>query len=92
MDHIYRHDLSVLRDSLRRLGAIVAEVDRNLRYIWIDNLHPDFDARSVIGCRDDELIPAAEAEPIMRFKREAWRIQAPVGLTLQFRRSDGARA
>jgi hypothetical protein len=92
VDRIYRQDLSVLRDSLRRLGAIVAEVDRNLRYVWIDNPHPDFDATCVVGRRDDELIGAAEAEPITRLKQEAWRIQAPLGLTLQFRRSDGPRA
>lgn len=81
-----------MRHSLRRLGAVVAEVDRDLRYVWIDNPHPDFDAAGVIGRRDDELIPACEAEPILHFKREAWRNQAPVARTLRFQRSDGERA
>jgi hypothetical protein len=89
---IYRHDLPALRDSLRKLGAVVAEIDRDLRYVWIDNPHPDFDAATVLGRRDDEIIGPADAAPIIRFKREAWKARAPSGCTLRFLRSDGDRA
>lgn len=92
MDSIYRNDLPSLRDSLRKLGAIVAEVSADLRYVWIDNPHPDFDASRVLGRRDDELLPGPEAEPITTFKRDAWRERMPLGRTLRFRRSDGERA
>lgn len=92
MDYIYRNDLPVLRDSLRKLGAIIAEVDRDLRYVWIENPHPDFDSAGVVGHRDDELIPSAEAEPIVSFKHEAWQTEAPLTRTVHFLRSDGPRA
>lgn len=71
---------------------MVAEVDRDLRYVWIDNPHPDFDAAAVLGRRDDELIGPAEGAPITRFKQEAWKAGAPSGCTLRFHRSDGERA
>lgn len=92
VDSIYRSDLPALRDSLRKLGAVVAEIDRELRYVWIDNPHPDFNAAGVIGRRDDELIRPADAEPMLRFKREAWEARTPSGCTLRFDRSDGQRA
>ena len=73
------------------LGAVVAEVDAQLRYVWIDNPHPDFDAKLVVGKRDDELISEAEAEEIMTLKREAFVLQSPLSRVLSFNRSDGAR-
>lgn len=69
----------------------VAEVDKKLRYVWVDNPHPDFDAKSVIGKRDDELISAADAEEIMSLKRESFEKEAPIARILSFKRSDGLR-
>lgn len=92
MDRIYREDVQGVRASVAKLGAVVAEVDRELRYVWVDNPHPDFDAAAVVGKRDDELLSPSDAEAIMALKREAWRMHASVGQTLRFQRSDGERA
>jgi hypothetical protein len=51
MKDIERSNVAGVRRSLRVLGAIVAEVDQQLRYVWIDNPHPDFDAKAVVGKR-----------------------------------------
>jgi hypothetical protein len=92
MDCVYRHDLPGLRASLRKLGAVVAEVDEHLRYVWIDNPHPDFEPPTAIGRCDDELIPPFDAAPIVTLKREAWQRGVPISRTLRFQRSDGERA
>lgn len=91
MQSIDRSELPRLRETMRQLGMVVAEVDSDLRYVWIDNPHRDFDAHQVIGKRDDELIPAGEAEDIMRLKREAFETQDLIKRILRFERSDGAR-
>ncbi|HEY1044522.1 MAG TPA: PAS domain-containing protein [Telluria sp.] len=91
MQSIDRSELPQLRETMRNFGMIVAEVDSDLRYVWIDNPHHDFDARQVLGKRDDELISTGEAEDIMRLKREAFETQDLIKRILRFERSDGAR-
>jgi hypothetical protein len=91
MKELDRPNVAGIRHSLSKLGAVVAEIDRELRYVWIDNPHPDFDAQAVVGKRDDDLIPKAEAEPIMSLKRDAFVLEAPVARILSFNRSDGCR-
>jgi hypothetical protein len=71
---------------------VVAEIDRRLRYVWIDNPHHDFDAAAVIGKRDDELIPEREAAEIMALKREAFDCREHISRVLTFPRSDGRRS
>lgn len=88
---IAKENVEAVRAALRALGLIVAQVDRDLRYVWIDNAHPDFDARLVVGKRDDELIPAEEAAGIMALKGEVMASGAPTTRTLDFHRSDGVR-
>jgi len=91
MREVDRPNVAGVRKALSALGAIVAEVDRQLRYVWVDNPHPDFDAKSVIGKRDDDLISKADAEEIMSLKRRAFDREAPIAALLSFRRSDGLR-
>jgi hypothetical protein len=55
--------------------AIVAEVDRLLRHLWIDYPHPDFRADAVIGKRDDELISGEDAHEILAVKRKAFELE-----------------
>lgn len=86
---IRRSNLADVRRSLAQLGAVVAEVDRQLRYVWIDNPHPDFNAAAVIGKRDDELIPEQEAREIMALKCEGFDRGEPISRVLRFPRSDG---
>lgn len=92
MDHISRPDLGRIKKTLGELGAVVAEVDRDLRYVWIANPHPDFDSSQVLGKRDDELIPAEEAHPLMELKRRTFAERRPLSRVLRFRRSDGERS
>ena len=91
MRELDRSNVAGLRKSLSQLGAVVAEVDSQLRYVWVDNPHPDFDPKSVFGKRDDDLISKADAEEIMSIKRQTFDKQAPVARILSFKRSDGVR-
>lgn len=68
MKELDRANVAGVRRALATLGAVVAEVDRELRYLWIDNPHPDFDSGALIGKRDDELIAALDAADIMSLK------------------------
>ena len=86
-----RPDLARLRESLEPLRLIVAEVDGDLRYVWIDNPHPDFDPSAVVGKRDDDLLPAKEAAPIMALKRHVLTAGSSLNSVIAFRRSDGNR-
>ena len=69
MKDIPRDELPRVRDSLARLGAIVAEVDRDLRYVWIDNKHRDYEGVDVLGRRDDELMLEPDAAEVMSLKQ-----------------------
>ena len=91
MREVDRANVAGVRKALSRLGAVVAEVDRQLRYVWIDNPHPDFDAKSVLGKRDDDLIAKTDAEEIMSLKRDTFAQEAAIGRILSFKRSDGLR-
>ena len=91
MKDLERSNVAGVRKALSALGAVVAEVDRQLRYVWVDNPHSDFDQKSVIGRRDDDLISQADAEGIMSLKRETFDKEAPTARILAFKRSDGLR-
>ncbi|ELZ31422.1 putative DNA binding protein [Halogeometricum pallidum JCM 14848] len=45
-------------------------LDTDLRYTWLSSPHIDFDPASVIGKRDDELLPEDAAEVILEPKRQ----------------------
>jgi CheY-like chemotaxis protein len=82
-------DVPLLRRTMARRGTVVAEVDRDLRYVWIDNPHSDFDPALVVGKRDDELIASDEAAEIMAIKRQVIEDGRHASHVLTFRRSDG---
>lgn len=90
MKDLVKEDISGIRKMFKKLGVITAEVDKELRYKWVENPHPDFDPADVIGKRDDELIPAEEAQEIIAFKKKVFKTEKPVTVTLFFNRSDGA--
>ena len=91
MNEIERSNVAGIRKALSALGAVVAEIDTGLRYVWIDNPHPDFEAKGVIGRRDDELIGEADPAEIMSLKQEVLGREAPVARVCSFTRSDGPR-
>ena len=88
---IPRSDVAALRATMKKLGVTVAEADCALRYVWIDNPHPDFEPSAAVGKRDDELIPAAEAVEIMGLKRAVLQQRRAISRVLAFKRSDGWR-
>lgn len=92
LQELDRSAVASFRAMMARLGAVVAEVDDDLRYVWIENPHADFDVTLVVGKRDDELTTPEDAAGITRFKAEAFRRGHPLARTLVFLRSDGPRA
>lgn len=91
MDHLTHSDLPGLRIAMSRLGMVVAEVDLDLRYVWVVNPHPDFDPAQLVGKRDDELLPDGQADDIMALKSEVISRGVSITRTLRFQRSDGER-
>jgi PAS domain-containing protein len=89
MTDLVRRNVAALRETMRQLGLIVAEIDKDLRYVWIDNPHPDFTPEMAIGKRDDELIPEQDAAELMALKREILDTGQPAKRLLKFDRSDG---
>lgn len=88
MQQLERSALPGIRAAMRHLQFVVAEVDSSLRYVWVENPHPDFSEAAVIGKRDDELLPAAEAADIMALKQAVLDTGQPVQRVLGFQRSD----
>ena|SRR5688572_31976772 len=90
MNDLLEDDINRLRLKFKTLGAIIAEVDKELRYKWIENPHHDFDPNEVIGKRDDELIPAKDAEGIISFKKKVFKSGKAQMATLLFNLSSGS--
>jgi hypothetical protein len=89
MKDLVTDDIKGIRKMFKKLGVITAEVDKELRYKWIENPHPDFDPDTVIGKRDDELISAKEAKSIISFKKKIFETEKTQTVTLHFDRSNG---
>jgi PAS domain S-box-containing protein len=71
--------------------VIVAHVDRDLRYTWIHNPHPDFDPASVRGKRDDELAVNEGTRQLARLKRQVIETGSPARAIISFPLSEGER-
>lgn len=84
-------DLPPLRASMARLGLMVAEVDVDLRYVWVENAQPGLDPHAMVGRRDDELVAAPQAAPLMRMKYDALREEEPVTRVLELKTVAGVR-
>lgn len=91
MQAIKRSDIPVLRAALGLLKLMVAEVDRDLRYVWIDLPHADFAVENIIGKRDEDLITQEAAAELVQLKREVLTDGKPRNRILAFLRSDGWR-
>jgi len=66
------------RVALKNSSIIVAMVDRDLRYTWIYNPHPDFNPMMVIGKRDDELAKNDGVNRLVHLKEQV--IETGVGM------------
>jgi HTH-type transcriptional regulator, bacterioopsin transcriptional activator and related proteins len=59
------------RTAVENSPLVGFRLNTDLRYTWIINPHEDFDPESVIGKREDELLPPEAAETVMDPKRKA---------------------
>lgn len=64
-------DRERLNLAIENSPLVLFGLDRDLRYTWVENPHPDFREGDVLGKRDDELLPAAAAEAVVAPKRRA---------------------
>jgi diguanylate cyclase (GGDEF)-like protein len=58
------------RRVLQQSGLVAARVDTDLRYVWVDNVHPEFDPATVIGKRDYDIADNAGTHALVALKRE----------------------
>ncbi|MCE9614293.1 MAG: PAS domain S-box protein [Lentisphaerae bacterium] len=69
MEQALRESEERLRLTLQDSPIVVYHADRDLRYTWIYNPRHGFDVAGVLGKRDDELLPVADAAALMDLKR-----------------------
>ena len=86
-----RSDIPGLRASLALAGLVAAEVDLDLRYVWVDNPHPDFNPEDLVGKVDSDFLQAEEAAELMKLKRECFETGEPLRKVIGFRLTDGWR-
>ena len=77
--------------AIKSSALILAQTDRELRYRWIANPHPDFETATVIGKRDDELDDSEGTRHLMALKQQVLDGGAGIREELRFDRSDGTR-
>lgn len=77
------------RRALHDSELVAARIDRDLRYVWIYNPHPDFEPDAVIGKRDDDLDSGPGIDALMDLKRDVIERGETVRREITFERSDG---
>jgi diguanylate cyclase (GGDEF)-like protein len=79
------------RRVLQQSGLIAARVDTDLRYVWVDNVHPSFDPRTVIGKRDYDVSDNEGTHALVALKREVIDTGRGVRQEITFPVGDDAR-
>jgi PAS domain S-box-containing protein len=77
------------RISVKNTRFVLSQFDSNLRYTWIYNPHPDFDASSLIGKRGDEQKYSDEMRRFVALKRQVLESGKGIREEISFNRSDG---
>ena len=65
-----RRTLDLLFLSLRAAGVSVFTQDRNLRYIWVGGDYFGHDAESLVGARDEDVVPEQLVAPLRVLKKQ----------------------
>lgn len=71
LEHYLEAQEEHFRTAVQNSPLVAFRLDTDLRYTWIANPHEDFDSSTVLGKRDDELLPPDAADVIMEPKRKA---------------------
>jgi PAS domain S-box-containing protein len=79
------------RIALANSNFIPSQFDRDQRYRWIFNPHPDFSPAFAIGKRDDELEDSEGAKRLRILKQKVIETGMGVREEITFKRSDGTR-
>lgn len=79
------------RIAIKNAAVVAAQMDRDSRYQWIYNPHPDFDPCWVLGKRDDELEDSEGARQLVALKRRVLESGEGERQSIRFDRSDGLR-
>uniref|UniRef100_UPI00373FCEAF PAS domain S-box protein n=1 Tax=Methanosarcina horonobensis TaxID=418008 RepID=UPI00373FCEAF len=77
------------RISVKNTKFVLSQFNSNLRYTWIYNPHPDFDASLLIGKRGDELENSDEMRRFTALKRQVLKSGKGIHEEISFSRSDG---
>ena len=78
------------RVAVMNSSIVLSQFDQDVKYIWIHNPHPDFDASQVVGKRDDELENSKAVQLLGDLKRQVVENGKGVREEITFYRSDGA--
>jgi two-component system, chemotaxis family, CheB/CheR fusion protein len=79
-----RVDLAVLHG-----GIILAQSDKNARYTWIRNPHPDFNPKLMIGKQDQEIDNNEGPRQLLHLKQQVLRDEVSLRRDITFSLSDG---
>jgi signal transduction histidine kinase len=77
--------------ALQNSNISLAHVDRELRYTWIHNPHPDCFPEAVLGQRDDEISSSRGSADLSRFKSEVLETGVGARRELSFELKSGLR-
>ena len=77
------------RIAVKNSSFVLSQFDRDLRYTWIHNPHPDFDASLFIGKRGDEIEDSEGIRRLDVLKRQVVENGKGVREEISFSRSDG---
>ncbi len=77
------------RTAVKNTNFVLSQFDRDLKYTWIHNPHPDFDASLIIGKRSEELEDSDGMRQLTALKRQVVESGKGVREENSFSRSDG---
>jgi PAS domain S-box-containing protein len=77
------------RIAIQNSNFVPAQFDRELRYLWIYNPHPDLQPSDFIGKRDDELFDTAGSKRLCILKQQVIESGRGVREEISFPDSDG---
>jgi len=79
------------RVAMKNSAIIVAHIDKELRYTWIYNTHPDFAPAAVVGKRDEEISDNEGTRQLQQLKKQVIDTGLGARKEIAFPFSDGTR-